>query len=488
VRNYTSFTQTFGNPIQNIRTTDINLYAQDTWKITPKLTFNYGLRYEKTWIPQPTITNPDWPQTGRVPSPNKNFAPRASLAYSFSDKTVLRAGYGIFYARFHGNMLDTLFLGNGLYQTSISINPSQAGAPIFPNVLPSATGLPTGAVKLQFAAPDFHSPYTQQGTVALEHQFGRDIGVTASYIWSRGIGLFVQRDLNLGAPGPTQTYTILDASGATAGTYSTPVYVIGNRVDKRYSSILQIENGGQSWYNGLALQLNKRFSHGFMAQVAYTWSHAIDDGNEQGASWNISNTFNNATIPGNWKFDKGSSTLDQRHRASINWVWEPRIQERDSAFIRYIVNGWQLSSVTTLASAHPVTATINSASTSANGVFQGVTLANSTINGSGGWNRVPFLPVGTLDIDQTYNVDARLSKMFPIGERVRLNLGFEAFNVFNTIHNTAVQQSAYTVSSGGILKPILTNGISLLGTGTTSQGFPDGTNARRAQALLRVTF
>ena len=170
-----------------------------------------------------------------------------------------------------------------------------------------------------------------------------------------------------------------------------------------------MENGGQSWYNGLALQFEKRFSHSFQAQVTYTWSHAIDDGDEQGASWNISNTFNNATLPGNYRFDKGSSTLDQRHRAVINWVWQPRLDRSNSAFVKYLMNGWQLSAITTLASAQPVSATMNSVSTSPNAIFPGITLADSTFNGSGGWNRVPFLPVNSLDIDQTYNVDARIS-------------------------------------------------------------------------------
>ena len=484
---YSSFSQAFGNPIQNIRTTDFNIYIQDTWKPTQHFSLDYGLRYEKTFIPQPTVVNPDFPQTGRVPSPSHNFAPRIGLSYSINDRTVIRAGYGIFYARLHGSLLDTLFLGNGRYQSSISLIPGQSGAPVFPNVVPSAAGLPSGSVKLEFAAPDFHSPYTQQGTVAIERQFGRDVAFTASYIWSRGIGLFTQRDLNLGA-GTMENFTVQDIAGNTVNSFSSPVYTLPNRAYKTYSSILQVENGGQSWYSGLALQLQKRFSRTFQAQFSYTWSHAIDDADQQGASWNVNSTFNNATLPGNYRFDKGSSTLDQRHRAIVNWIWQPRLERSNSALVKYFVNGWQLSAITTLASAQPMTAIVNSVSTSANGVFPGIQLANSTFNGSGGWNRVPFLPVGTLDVDQTYNVDARISHEWPIAERVRFILGFEASNVFNTIHNTGVQTAAYSLGTGGIFKPQLTGGISALGQGYASQGFPDGTNARRCQVLARITF
>jgi hypothetical protein len=363
-KDYSSFTQAFGNPIKTMRTTDINFYVQDTWKLSKKLTFGYGLRYEKSWLPQPTMTNPDWPQTGSIPSQNKNFAPRVSLSYSLDDRTVIRAGYGIFYARIHGNLLDTLFLGNGKYQTSISINPSQAGSPLFPNILASAGGIPSGSIQLTFADPKgFRAPYSQQGTLAIEHQFARDLAMTVSYIWSRGIAMFTQRDLNLGNPVGPYTYTIQDASGNNVSSYTTPVFVIGNRVDPRYSKILQVENGGQSWYNALAIQVVKRMSHGLSVQANYTWSHAIDDANQQGASNNISSSYNNATFNGNYALDKGSSTLDQRHRFVINWLWRPTFTTSTSGFAKYFVNGWELSAITTLASAHPVSATMNSAST-----------------------------------------------------------------------------------------------------------------------------
>lgn len=481
VKSYSSFSQAFGNPIHSFRTTDINLYAQDMWRVNRRLTLNYGVRYERSFLPQPSMTNPNWQQTGRVPETNKNIAPRFSLAYNLNDKTIVRAGYGIFWARFHGNLMDTLFLGNGLLQTSVSMNSTQAGAPVFPNVLSSAAGLPSGSVQLTLASDDFHNPYTQQGNLSIERQFGRDYGLSVSYMWSRGIGLFTQRDLNLGPLGPTVNYRILDAAGNQVGVFPTQVYLFANRVDTRYSKILQVENGGQSWYNGLAIQLQKRMSHGLMAQVSYTWSHAIDNANQQGASWNIGSNYLNSTYNGDYRFDRGSSTLDQRHRAVINWLWTPKFTSSTSTAARFLVNGWELSTITTMASAKPWSPTISfSGSTSSQ--FSGINLAYATLNGSGGWNRVPFLPVGYLNVDQTFRVDGRITRSLPFTERVKANLIFEAFNMFNTQYNTAINTLMYQ-ASGGALKPYAN-----VGNGTQSQGFPDGTNARRAQVALRIIF
>jgi hypothetical protein len=215
--------------------------------------------------------------------------------------------------------------------------------------------------------------------------------------------------------------------------------------------------------------------------LSYTWSHAIDDGNEQGASWNIASNFNNATYNGNYRYDKGSSSLDQRHRAVVNWVWEPTFTKNDSAFARYLINGWGISGIATIASAHPWTPTVTfSGSTSSQ--FSGVYLAYGSLNGSGGWSRVPFLPVGSLDVDRVHRVDARIERQLPFTERVKGKLMFEAFNVFNMMYNTSVTTTAYTAAAG-----VLTPNPSL-GRGTASQGFPDGTNARRAQVAIRVVF
>ena len=394
---------------------------------------------------------------------------------------MVRAGYGLFYARFLGDgMQELVIIGPGKYQTNISVNTSQTGSPVFPNVVPNVQNVPAGTANLVFADPKFRNPYTQQGTLAIERELARNLGLTVSYIWSHGVQIWTFRDLNLGAPGATGTYTIQDASGSAVGTWSTPLYITANKQDTRYGHVDQVENGGQSWYNGLAVELRKRMSHGLSAQLSYTWSHAIDDANYSGAGSTGVLYFQQYSLyPGAWGLDKGSSGSDQRHRAVISWMWQPTFTKKTSAAAKYLVNGWGLSAITTLASAQPTSATVSVSGQQ----FTGVSMAYTTsMNGSGQWARVPFYPVNSLDIDRIYRVDARLSRDLPFGERVKAVLMFEAFNAANTQYNTGINAQAFS-ASGGILKP-----VTGLGVGNASQGFPDGTNARRCQVGLRVTW
>lgn len=474
---YQNFTQQFGNPLLDFTTRDYSWYVQDQWRATSALTFNLGLRYEYTDLPQPTQVNPDYAQTGRIREPGRNFAPRAGLSYAFSDKTVLRAGFGVFYARYQGTLLQTLFFQNGLYQPSVLVQPTQAGAPLFPNRLTSLQGFPSGNVSLSFASPDFRNPYTLQGDIAIERELTRDLGVTLSYVYSRGVQLFTNRDLNIGREGPAVTYRINDASGNQVNTFTTPTYLTANRVDSRYQRLIQVENGGQNWYNGMIVQLRKRFSYGFQGNVSYTWSHAIELGNLGGGNNALFYDTLRSVYNGNVAFDKGSSLLDQRHRLVINSIWSPTFTRNTGWWARYLVNGWQLSQITQLASTQPDTPTIRIVGTP----FAGAAF-NTTLNGLGGSTRAPFLPLNSLDVDQVYRVDARLSRELPFTERVRLWLNFEAFNVFNTVSNTGVNTEAYSATNG-VLTP--TAG---LGVGRVSQGFPDGTNARRAQVSARFVF
>src|SRR6185503_1198200 len=99
-------------------------------------------------------------------------------------------------------------------------------------------------------------------------QLTHNMGMTVSYLWNRGILGYGVRDLNIGPLGPTVVFPIADATGKIVSAYATPTYRTANRVDSRYSRILQVENGVNSYYNALAVQLRKRFSHGFQAHLS----------------------------------------------------------------------------------------------------------------------------------------------------------------------------------------------------------------------------
>jgi hypothetical protein len=442
-----------------------------------RLTVNLGLRYEYSQLPQPQQVNPNYPQTGKINSPGKNFGPRAGIAWSLNDRTVLRAGAGLFYARFQGALIQSLFLSNGLYQPSINVLPATAGAPVFPNTVASLAGFPGGSVSLTFAAPTFRNPYTIQGDLAIERQLARDLGLTVSYVYSRGVQITTTRDLNIGALGPDVTYRINDANGNQVGSFTTPTYRLANRVDTRYQRVIQVENGGQSWYNAMVVQLQKRMSRGLQASVAYTWSHAIDTANMGGGSNALFFDTLRSTYNGDYSGDKGSSALDQRHRMVLNGMWSPRLTKSDAPAARWLVNGWQLSGILTLASAQPTTSTLRVSGTP----FTGAAF-NTTLNGLAGSNRVPFLPFGNVDIDQVTRLDARIARELPFTERVKAYLQFEAFNVTNTVSNTFLITEAFS-ATGGVISPTAT-----FRQPTQSQGFPDGTNARRAQVSLRLVF
>ncbi|MCX6624850.1 MAG: hypothetical protein NTY38_28085, partial [Acidobacteria bacterium] len=217
--------------------------------------------------------------------------------------------------------------------------------------------------------------------------------------------LFTNRDLNVGPATGSITYPIQDTTGASVGSFTTPGYYLTSRVDSRYQRVFQMENGGQSWYNGLAVQLNKRFSKGLQANVGYTWSHAIDENQSSATdsatvfqSYGVQSLYN-----GDYRRDKGSSVLDQRHRLVFSFVAAPTFTKRNDAFSRYVINNWQLSGITTVASARPTSATVRMVDSKP---FAGSAF-NTSLNGLAGSTRVPFLPINSLDIDQMYRLDAR---------------------------------------------------------------------------------
>ena len=492
-KNWQSFSQTLGTGATDMRMNNYGMYLQDQWRVTKNLTATVGLRYEYEPLPTPKVCNTDYPQTCHINSQTTNLMPRVGLAYRLGDKTVLRAGYGLYYSSVPGATLMDLWLGNGVTQQAVLLSSTQpaqlAAGPVFPNNLGSLpSGYQLSAASIQFAAPNWKTPYSEQGTFAVEHQLPGDVVATLSYIWSRGIQLYSERDLNLPPlSSQTFTYTVADAAGTPVGAYNTGIYLrlptANGRPDPRYGAVVQDENGVTSFYNALAIQAQKRFSHSIQASMSYTWSHEIDDGQGYGqATQNIflSNAFS-WLYNGNYKLDKGNGLEDQRHRFVFAWIWAPVFTHRSGAFYKYVVNNWQLSSLTTINSSRPYTSpTISLRDTPVTGMF-----SNFSINGSGLGGRVPFLPVNNIYQPALYKEDVRLSKILPFGEdgRYKVLFNFEAFNISNSWAPTSLSSQQY-VESKGVLT--LTPGAYNVGLGDAAS--PDGTEARRMQLSLRFIW
>jgi hypothetical protein len=303
------------------------------------------------------------------------------------------------------------------------------------------------------------------------------MGITISYLGSRGIGFFMIRDLNAGPLGPDVTYRINDATGQQVSSFTTPTYRFANRVDRNYLRVTQLENAGNTWYNAMVVQFRKRAGRWGQGTVAYTLSKALDY-NQGGGNSNlfVSSDGLRTIFNGDYKGQRTISELDQRHRLVMTGLITPPDLKVGRAAGMF-VNGWNLSLIATVASTQYATPVVQISGSP----FSGAAF-NTTLNGFGGDNRVPWLTRSSIPIDNIGRLDARLTKALKFTERYQLMLTFEAFNVFNNISDTNVNNRAYQLT-GTALNPI--NG---LGAGSASLGFPDGTNARRAQVGGRFVF
>jgi hypothetical protein len=152
----------------------------------------------------------------------------------------------------------------------------------------------------------------------------------------------------------------------------------------------------------------------------------------------------------------------------------------DNVLAKYVVNGWQLSSITTLQSGRPAgSLTIHMNDTPTTMLYSA-----DALNGFNGNFRVPFLPVNSLYTPWVQTENFRLTKFIPLPwERVKLSFNFEAFNIANNWSPTSMTTQAFTEAKG-----ILTPTPAAYGVGSGDGGFPDGTQARRLQISGRLTF
>ncbi len=299
------------NP-QALRTTAANLFVQDDWRITSRLTINAGLRYEFNQAPYDaddrmaifdvdTATLVPVGQNG-VPRAGikadwNNLAPRvgASWLLDKDGRWLLRGGYGIYYDA------STLIESSALY-----FNPPYfgfrvyvPGGPVLPtasNPFPEAAGFEP-PISVNTLAEEYPTAYRHQGSLGLETRI-RGVDVSARWVGASGRSLVRKRNLNQPPPGPG----LVDERRPVPG----------------YGDILYVEAEGSSVSNALQLRVERPDANGLWLRAAYTWGKSIDDGSAFLASEGNDNTPQNSSRP---DLERGLSDYDVRHRFVAAAIW-----------------------------------------------------------------------------------------------------------------------------------------------------------------------
>ena len=270
-------------------------FAQDSWKISRRVTLSGGLRYEAYLEPTPPRPNPALPNTAQIPSDTKEFQPRIGLAVDLTgdNKTVLRAGAGLFYAQTPALLLNQVFnsTGNPNVGVSFTLSASQIAAvqkvhpefvyPFVPNtdnaadsVYFSNSGVAGLKPDASFFAPDFRNPRSFNWTLGVERQLTSAMSVAFDYVHVNTVHLERIRDANFFPP-------VVGADNS-APPQQRRIFNTSSRPNPNFGRLLSQESSARSNYDGLTLSFNQRFSHHlqFLVNGTLSWNRD-DDSNER---------------------------------------------------------------------------------------------------------------------------------------------------------------------------------------------------------------
>jgi outer membrane receptor protein involved in Fe transport len=439
--NYNGYSQTFGNPVVSQTNPNVGLYGQDAWRVGSRLTLNLGLRYDLQFLE--TIAT----DTNNV-SPRLGFAwtPRASQDF------VVRGGAGLFFDRVPLRAVANALLSAGnstdvtrLRQPQVSgLLPTQAGAPVFPNIL--SDRLPsTTLVSITTMDTGLQNAYSKQANVEVERALGGNRVVTVGYQYFRGERLLMSINQNL----PTCV-----AAGSNNGCRPVSTYMNNS----------QYRGVGDSNYHGLHVTYLQRPKDWSFLRVSYALSKSM---NNLGEAF-----FSSPTDPTNLMKDWGRSDNDQRHRLVVSGSVNTRMTPGQTAWER-LSHGFLASAMVQYYSSLPfnVVSGVNSLQGTA-----GRPLADgSTSSANFDVRTVQFVPRNAGTGSNFFTLGVRVSRAFQLPGGGRVEGLLEAFNLTNRTNaitrNTTFGPGSYPAAP-----------LSSFGT-VTAVGDP-----RTLQVGLRLSF
>jgi len=332
-------TAALGDSSQELSTTFYSGYIQDDWQVHQKLTVNMGVRYEFAKSPVEendrslvfandigeVVTVGNGVRRSIVDPDYNNFAPRIGIAYRPLEKTVVRAGFGIYYATDNYNEEQFKVIGPPFFQSqTITSNPNRPTL-FMENMLPPLEASPNVSPFSFDRSND--TPYTSQWTFGIQQGFGRDYVLEVEYTGSTGQKLPQRRNLNIASIDPTGT-----------------VPIEARRQFPNLAFVLLTYNGGWSSYQALTTKLEKRFSQGSYVLASYTWQNSID----------LGATDEFSAISADFKtFDKGPSTFHVPHRFVVSYIYElpfgrgKKFGSNMSGALNKLLGGWQITGIST---------------------------------------------------------------------------------------------------------------------------------------------
>jgi hypothetical protein len=336
-----SLTQNFGSNVARPVLTNQNYYAQDHWKVGPRIAVDFGLRWEYTGapfnylaFPATDMNNPFGSFTTRVAENPKftNFGPRLGFAYQPFEggKTVVRGAFGMFYDHSFTNMEDNVQAtapnaASPIIYGNKSVSPR--GTPSWSGQFASLNRTPQPLNGQTTLSNNLRNPLTYQYNLAIEQQLPGGFGLTIGYAGSRSLHLYALDTLNPVIP-------------------STSV-----RLNPSRNSITFFDNAGDSDYNGLELELEHKLRRSLEFRAAYTYSKALDDVSDPYTSGNLSAYPEiQPTLPGSGGLrgrDWGLSAYDHRQRAVGTIIYTtPSLQwEGKKRLLAHILNNYTVSTI-----------------------------------------------------------------------------------------------------------------------------------------------